>query len=135
MQPALISDMKIVKERLVVVLCSQTCVGEIALHVLPFMQISVIEHLELVGNDKRNYIVVKTFLKHDESPYTPVSVLEGVYTFKLPVKIQYVDECYFLLFLVCFQQIAYSFSHQLWVCSLYSAHLVRESFVVANVEP
>ena len=48
----------------------QAGIGQIALFVVPFLQSTVIEHLQIVLNDERNDIVFQAFLEHKQSAYT-----------------------------------------------------------------
>ena len=59
-----VSDFEIVKHALVIILCCKASINQIPLNVRPFMQATIIKHLQLVRNDKRHYAVFQALLKH-----------------------------------------------------------------------
>ena len=66
-------DSEIVEYCLILVLCRQAGVGQVAVDVAPFTKSSVVEHLQLVGDDKRYDGAMQTFLEHDEATYTTIA--------------------------------------------------------------
>ncbi len=45
---------------------------------LVILQITIIEHLQFVGDDEGNDTTTQALFKHDETTYTPITVLERV---------------------------------------------------------
>ena len=58
----LIFNPKIIQIRLILILCCQTGIGQITFFVVPFLQSTIIEHLQIILDDKRNDIIFQTFL-------------------------------------------------------------------------
>ena len=59
------------------------------LFVVPFLQSTIIEHLQIVLNDERNNIVFQALLKHDQSlPTMTVSILKWMNPLKLHMEVQ-----------------------------------------------
>ena len=52
------------------------------------MEPTVIEHLQLISNNKGHDVVMKTLLEHNQSAYTTIAILEGVDGFKLIMKVK-----------------------------------------------
>ena len=44
----------------------------------PLTQATIIEHLQFVGDDEGNDTTTQALFKHDETTYTPITVLERV---------------------------------------------------------
>ena len=65
----------------------QAGIGQIAFFVIPFLQSTVIEHLQIVLNDERNDIVFQALLKHDQPAHTAVAVLERMNPLKLHMEV------------------------------------------------
>ena len=82
-----ILDFEIVQQLLVVVLSGQAGVGEVAVHLAPFPQPTVIEELELLGDDERDDSVCEAFLEHHQTPDSSVSVLERMDEFEPLMKV------------------------------------------------
>ena len=59
----LIINPKIIQIRFILVLCDQAGICQIAFFVVPFLQSTVIEHLQIVLNNERNDIILQTLLK------------------------------------------------------------------------
>ena len=72
----LIRNPKIIQIRFILVLRSQAGICQIAFFVVPFLQATVIEHLQIVLNDERNNIVFQALLKHNQSAHTTVAVMQ-----------------------------------------------------------
>lgn len=68
------------------VLGCQAGVGQVAVGVAPFTQSSVVEHLQLVGNDEGNDAALETLLEHDEASDTAVAVLKRMDALKTYMK-------------------------------------------------
>lgn len=80
-------DPKIIQIRLIFILRCQTGVCQIALFIIPFLQSTIIKHLQIIIYDKRNDIIFQTFLKHDQSADASIAILEWMYPLKLHMKI------------------------------------------------
>ena len=74
--------LKIVQQAFITILGSEASVCQIAVDVSPLAQSPIIKHLQFVGNDKRNMLVVQAFFEHQQPPYTPVAVLKGMDSLK-----------------------------------------------------
>ena len=61
------------------VLCCQAGIRKVSGKGFPFVQSSIIEHLQFVRDNERNDVVVQTFLEHYQTPDSAVAVLKGVY--------------------------------------------------------
>ena len=61
----LICNSKIIQIRLILILCCQTDICQIAFFIVPFFQSTIIEHLQIILDDKRNDIIFQTFLEHN----------------------------------------------------------------------
>ena len=61
----LICNSKIIQIRLILILCGQTGICQIAFFIVPFFQSTIIEHLQIILDDKRNDIIFQTFLEHN----------------------------------------------------------------------
>ena len=85
---SLILDSEIVKYGFIVVLCGETGVCKIAIDMPPLTQATIIEHLQFVGDDEGNDTTTQALFKHDETTYTPITVLERVYLLETDMKIE-----------------------------------------------
>lgn len=85
-EPLLISNPKIIQILLILVLRSQAGICQIAFFVVPFLQSTIIEHFQIVLNDKWNDIVFQTLLKNNQSAHTPITILERMDSLKLHMK-------------------------------------------------
>lgn len=70
----LIYNPKIIQICFIFVLCGQTGIRQIAFFIVPFFQSSIIEHLQIVLNDKRNNIIFQALLEHNQSAYTTIPI-------------------------------------------------------------
>lgn len=61
----LICNSKIIQIRLILILCGQTGICQITFFIVPFFQSTIIEHLQIILDDKRNDIIFQTFLEHN----------------------------------------------------------------------
>ena len=61
----LICNSKIIQIRLILILCGQTDICQITFFIVPFFQSTIIEHLQIILDDKRNDIIFQTFLEHN----------------------------------------------------------------------
>ena len=61
----LICNSKIIQIRLILVLCGQAGISQISFFIVPFFQSTIIEHLQIILDDKRNDIIFQAFLKHN----------------------------------------------------------------------
>ena len=98
----LIPDPKIIHIRFILILCCQTGIGQITFFIVPFLQSTVIEHFQIILNDKRNNIVFQTLLKHNQSAHTPITILERMNSLKLHMEVKNIRKALFF-FGVVFQ--------------------------------
>ena len=94
----------ILQQNLIPILCRQTSISQISFNVWPLLHTTVVEQFQIIGNDERKMSICHAFLEHDESPYTAVSVLEGVDTFETMMQVQNVIERLLFLGIVFFEQ-------------------------------
>jgi len=50
---------------------------------VPFMQATIIKHLQVILNNKRDNVAFEAFLEKDESTNTPVTILKRMDTLKI----------------------------------------------------
>ena len=50
---------------------------------VPFMQTTIIKHLQVILNNKRDNVAFEAFLEKDESTDTPVTILKRMDTLKI----------------------------------------------------
>lgn len=70
----LIFNPKIIQIRLILILCCQTGIGQITFFVVPFLQSTIIEQLQIILNNERNNIVFQTLLKHNQSAHASITI-------------------------------------------------------------
>ena len=68
------------------VLCGQAGIHQVPVFVVPLVQSTIVEHLQVVLNDKRYNVVFEAFLEENQSPDATVAVLKWVDAFKLIMK-------------------------------------------------
>lgn len=56
------------------ILCSQTSIRQITFFIIPLFQSTIIKQFQIILNDKRNNIIVQTFLEHNQSSDTTVTI-------------------------------------------------------------
>ena len=54
----------------------------------PVTKATVIEHLQLISDNKRNMALGKAFLEHKQAAYTTIAILERMDAFETDVKIK-----------------------------------------------
>lgn len=131
----LVGNSEVVEQRLVVVLCRKAGVAQILTHGGPLLQASVVEHLEVVGDDERNDASRQTLLEHHKSSDTAVAVLKRVDALETLVQVEDVVECLVPPGVVLRKESLHLTVHLLGRRSLHAAHLVGQTFVVAHGEP
>ena len=72
----LICNSKIIQICLILILCGQTGICQITFLIVPLFQSTVVEHLQIVLDNERHDIIFQTFLKHNQSAYTAVSIMQ-----------------------------------------------------------
>ena len=83
-----ILDSEIIESGFIMILRCKTGVCKIAVDMAPLTQTTIIEHLQLVSNDKGNYTATQTFLEHDKTSNTPITILERVYLFETDMEVE-----------------------------------------------
>ena len=73
------------------VLCGQASITQVAALVLPLLQAAVVEHLDVVLDDKRHDVVPQTFFEKEQSPDSAVAVLKRMDTLKAVVKVKQIE--------------------------------------------
>ena len=84
----LIFNPKIIQICFIFILCCQTGICQTTFFVVPFLQSTVIEHFQIVLNNKWNNIVFQTLLEHNQSSHTTITVLERMNPLKLHMEVQ-----------------------------------------------
>lgn len=69
-----ISNSEIIQICFVSILCCQTGVCKIAFLTVPLFQATIIEHLQIIINNERNYIIFQTFFEHDQPSHTTIAI-------------------------------------------------------------
>lgn len=75
---SLVLNSKVIKIRLVTVLRGEAGIGEVSALVVPFPQATIVEHFEIVLDDKGNNMIVTAFLEQNKMPDTSISILKGM---------------------------------------------------------
>ena len=128
----LIPDPKIIHIRFILILCCQTGIGQITFFIVPFLQSTVIEHFQIIVNDKRNNIVFQTLLKHNQSAHTPVAVLERMDPLKLHMEVQNILKSLFFLSAIFRQQGFHFIGNFFRKGCIPAADFIREFLILAN---
>ncbi len=131
----LICNPKIIQIRFIFILRCQASICQITFPIIPFFQPTVIEHLQIIFNDERNDIIFQTFLKHNQTSYTTVTVLERMDSLKLNMKIKDILQSLFFFSVVLSQQSFHFIGNFFWKCGFHSANFVRHLFIIAYSKP
>ena len=130
-----ILDFEILQQLLVVVLCGQAGIQEVAIHMAPFLQTSVVEEFQLIGDDERHDAVCKTLLEHHQPAHTTVPVLERVDGLKFLMEVDDVLQRLLLLGIVGCEEGLHTGVNFLRRAGGFASYLIGEFLVVAHVEP
>ena len=79
---------EIIKEGFILVLRCKACVEERAGRLRPLAQTTIIEHFELVGDDKRHDAAAQAFLEHYQSTDATIAVLKRMYRLEALMEIK-----------------------------------------------
>ena len=63
-----------------------------AIDVAPFSQSPIIEHFQLVCNDKGDDVVCQTFLKHQQASYSAIAILKRMNLLELHMEVENIFE-------------------------------------------
>ena len=85
------------------ILRRKACVCQVAWHLRPFVQSTVIKHLQFLRDDKGDDIVLQAFLEHDQPSDTSVAILKRMYQFKALVEVKDILQAHGLFYPVFFQ--------------------------------
>lgn len=130
-----VRNSEIVEQGLVVVLCREAGIAQIFAYGWPLLQASVVEHLEVIGDDEGNDAGRQTLLEHHKASDTAVAILKRVDALETLVQIENVVECLVPPGVVLRKESLHLTVHLLGRRSLHAAHLVGQTFVVAHGEP
>lgn len=86
-----IRDSKIVQILLKSVLRRKAGISQAVSLVLPFLQATVVEYLDVVLDDKRHDVVTQAFFEMEQAPNSAVAVLERVNSLKAVVKVKQIE--------------------------------------------
>lgn len=75
----LICNLEVLEQILIEILSCKTSICKVAINMYPFLEASIIEHLEFVCDDKRDDTICKTFLEHYQASNSAITVLERMY--------------------------------------------------------
>lgn len=70
----LILNSKIIKIRFIFILCSKTGICQISFFIIPFFQTTIVEHFKIIIDNEWYNIIFQTFLKHNQSSYTTITI-------------------------------------------------------------
>ena len=130
-----VRNSEIVEQGLVVVLRRETGVAQIFAYGWPLLQTSVVEHLEIIGDDEGNDAGRQALLEHHKSSDTAVAVLKRVDAFETLVQVENVVERLVSPGVVLRKESLHLTVHLLGRRSLHAADLVGQTLVVAHGEP
>ena len=130
-----VRNSEVIEQCLVVVLCRKAGVAQIFAHGGPLLQASVVEHLEVVGDDEGDDAGRQALLEHQEPSDAAVAILKRVDALETLVQIENVVECLVPPGVVLRKESLHLTVHLLGRRSLHAAHLVGQTFVVAHGEP
>lgn len=130
-----VRNSEIVEQGLVVVLRRETGVAQIFAYGWPLLQTSVVEHLEIIGDDEGNDAGRQALLEHHKSSDTAVAVLKRVDAFETLVQVENVVECLVPPGVVLRKESLHLTVHLLGRRSLHAADLVGQTLIVAHGEP
>ena len=131
----LIRNPKIIQICFIFILCCQTGICQISFFVVPFLQSTIIEHLQIVLNDERNNIVFQALLKHDQSAHTTVSILEWVNLLKLHMEVQNILKGLFFFGAVFRQQGFHFIGNFFRKGCIPAANFIRKFLIITNSKP
>ena len=117
------------------ILCCKTGIGKVAINMPPFAQASIIEHLQLVGNDEGNNTCAQTLLEHNKTPNAPITILEWVYLFETNMEVENILKRTLLLGIVILYQSPDTIMHLFGFARILTTNFVWKSFIVANGKP
>lgn len=83
-----VCNLKIVKQRFVLVLSGETGVHEVSIDVSPFTQTAIIKEFEVIGDNEWNDAIAQTLLEHQQATNSAIAVLKGMYLLKAYVKVE-----------------------------------------------
>lgn len=130
-----VRNSEVVEQCLVVILRCEAGVAQIFAHSGPLLQASVVEHLEVVGDDEGNYAGRQALLEHHEPSNTAVAILKRVDALETLVQVENVVECFVPPGVVLRQESLHLTVYLFGRCGLHAAHLVGQPLVVAHDEP
>ena len=79
---------KVSQQLFIHVLSCEASVCQVAVDVAPFMQTSVVEHLQFIGDDEGHDMIGQALLKHQQATYSAIAILEGMDALKTNMEIQ-----------------------------------------------
>lgn len=130
-----VRNSEIVEQGLVVVLRREAGVAQIFAYGWPLLQASVVEHLEVIGDDEGNDAGRQTLLEHHKASDTAVAILKWVDAFETLVQVEDVVECLVAPGVVLCQESLHFAVYLFGRRGLHAAHLVGQTLVVAHGEP
>lgn len=130
-----VGDSEVVEQRLVVVLRCEAGIAQIFAYGWPLLQTSVVEHLEVVGNDEGNDAGRQTLLEHHKASDTAVAILKRVDAFEMLVQVEDVVERLVPPGVVLCQESLHLAVYLFGRRGLHAADLIGQTLVVAHGKP
>ena len=131
----LIFNPKIIQICFIFILCCQTGICQITFFVVPFLQSTVIEHFQIVLNNKWNNIVFQTLLEHNQSSHTTITVLERMNPLKLHMEVQNIRKGLFFFGVVFRQQGLHFIGNFFWKGCIPATGFIRKFLIITNSKP
>ena len=131
----LIWDSEIIQIRLISILCSQAGIYQIAFFIVPLLQSSIVEHLQVILNNEWDDIIFQTFLEHNQPAHTTVTVLKRMDSLKLYMEIQNIFKGLFCFCVILCQQrfhLAGNFFRQ---GSLHATNFIGQFLIIPHCKP
>ena len=101
----------------------------------PFVETSVIEHFQIICDDKGDDVISEAFLEHDEAPNTSIAILEGMNLLEAYVEVKNIVERLLLLAIVFAKERLHLAMHLIGRTGFHTTHLIGQTLVVANGKP
>lgn len=99
------------------------------------LKTTIVEHLQIIGDNKRDDVVPQALLKHQQPPHAAIAVLKGVDAFKAHMEIQNFGQSFAGAFIIGIQQLSHLRSYLFGLRSTLSAHFIGEFLVISHRKP
>ena len=82
---------------------------QITINMPPFLQASIIEHLQFVCDDKRDYAICQTLLEYQQASNPSITILKGMNLLKAHMKVKDIFKSLGTMVIIVVKQ-------SLWLC-------------------